>query len=199
MQRFFSFIIWFLILFALTVGFLALVDSLPDTQPPPAAPPAAFVQNGSAGTVRIEFPVRVVAKTIGLDVAVVNPTTTNVDLLDATLEQGAVHYPTSAPLGINGTVLLFGHSSYLPLIYNLYYKTFDGIQDLRVGQIVSVYSSDMRYDYSVTDVHTADATSDSIPLPNDAQYLTLVTCDSFATKSTRYVVTAKFVSSSPVS
>ena len=64
-------------------------------------------------------------------------------MLDDALTQGAVHYPTSAPLGIDGTVLLFGHSSYLPVIIHQYYKTFDGIQDLKDGETVSVYSSDI--------------------------------------------------------
>jgi LPXTG-site transpeptidase (sortase) family protein len=198
MQRFFSFLIVFLLLFAITVGFLALVDSLPDTTTPtPApAPTTVLTQNGLQIA---EFPVRVVAKDINLDISVVNPTSTDVDLLDDALTQGAVHYPTSAPLGINGTVLLFGHSSYLPVIIHQYYKTFDGIQDLKDGATVSVYSQDMRYDYSVTSVNTADAAADSIALPNDAEYLTLVTCDSFTqATSSRYVVTAKFVSSAPL-
>jgi LPXTG-site transpeptidase (sortase) family protein len=198
MRRFFSFLIIFLMLFAITVGFLALVDSLPDATPPVTGPTTTVItQNGT--TQVAELPLRVVAKDINLDIQVVNPTSIDVDLLDDALEQGAVHYPTSAPLGINGTVLLFGHSSYLPVIIHQYYKTFDGIQDLKVGSTVSVYSEDLRYDYSVTSVNTADATADSIALPNDAQYLTLVTCDSFTEATTsRYVVTAKFVSSAPI-
>jgi sortase (surface protein transpeptidase) len=42
---------------------------------------------------------------------VVNPSSTDIDVLDQDLTLGAVHYPTSAQLGVNGTVLIFGHSS----------------------------------------------------------------------------------------
>ena len=90
-------------------------------------------------------------------------------------------------------MLLFGHSSYLPIVHNQVYKTFDGIQNLKPGQIVSVYSSDMRYDYSVVQVKVADATQDSVELDPTGKHLTLVTCDSFATKSNRFIVTADFV------
>ena len=76
MQRFFAFIVVFLMLFAIVVGFLALVDSLPDTQAPtPApAPTTVLTQNGLQVA---EFPVRVVAKDINLDIEVVNPTSTD--------------------------------------------------------------------------------------------------------------------------
>ena len=107
-----------------------------------------------------------------------------------------LHYPTSAELGINGTVLLFGHSSYLPVVYHQYYKTFDGIQDLKTGEIVSVYSGTTEYRYAVTGVRVADSTdtsSNQIPLLSDNKYLTLVTCDSFAAKSNRFIVTASYV------
>jgi LPXTG-site transpeptidase (sortase) family protein len=143
-----------------------------------------------------EAAVRVVAKDIGLDVTVVNPTSTDINDLDTALESGAVHYPTSAPLGVNGTVLLFGHSSYLPVVYHQYYKTFDGIQNLKTNQIISVYSGTTEYRYKVTGVRVADSTDENdnqIPLPSDAKYLTLVTCDSFAAKSNRFIVTATFV------
>ena len=140
-----------------------------------------------------EQPVRVVAKDINLDVAVTNPDTTDVNKLDDALTQGAVRYPTSALLGQNGTVLIFGHSSYLPIVYHQYYKTFDGIQNLKEGDIVSVYSSNKEYRYAVTGVKVVDANQDIIDLPNDAPHLTLVTCDSFALKTNRFVVTADFV------
>jgi LPXTG-site transpeptidase (sortase) family protein len=195
LHRPFSFAATFLALFALVFVFMWAADALPDATTPgehpaqqaPAPAPVATNQNNSP-----ELPVRVVAKDIGLDVAVVNPATTSPEVLDKALEQGAVRYPTSAPLGVNGTMLLFGHSSYLPIVYHQYYKTFDGIQNLKKGEIVSVYSGGVEYRYAVTLVHLANAQEDVIELPQDGKYLVLVTCDSFATKSTRYVVHADF-------
>ncbi len=70
---------------------------------------------------------------------------------------------------VDGTVLIFGHSSYLPVVYHQYYKTFDGIQNLKVGSIVSVYSGTLEYRYSVTGVKVADATQDVVQLPTTGE------------------------------
>lgn len=190
-QRPFAYAATFVALFALTYAFLAWTGVTPDdgavnvdiTQAAHTAP---------ATTASPEYPARVVAKDIGLDAEVSNPATTSVDILDNALLRGAVHYPTSALLGTDGTVLLFGHSSYLPVVYNQHYKTFDGIQNLKAGETVSVYSGTTEYRYTVTDVHLANAEQDVIQLPQSGRHLVLVTCDSFSTKSSRYVVSADF-------
>jgi LPXTG-site transpeptidase (sortase) family protein len=190
-----AFAVAFLAFFFIAYGFLAAVGATPD--PLPVNPDVAAPTNTVVATPQNpEAPVRVVAKDIGLDIQVVNPTSTDITLLDDALTQGAVHYPTSAELGVNGTVLLFGHSSYLPVVYHQYYKTFDGIQNLKTGQIISVYSGTTEYRYAVTGVRVADSTdaaSNQIALLSDNKYLTLVTCDSFAAKSNRFIVTASYV------
>ena len=183
-----AFAVTFVLLFFLTVAFMSFTDTLPDTSSESAKAHGTAVAAGS-----VELPVRVVAKDIGLDATVVNPTTTDVTALDTDLERGAVRYPTSAKLGEDGTVLLFGHSSYLPIVYHQYYKTFNNIQNLKAGEIVSVYSGSLEYRYTVTGVRVADATEDVIDLPSNGKHLTLVTCDSFKSKSSRYVVTADLV------
>ena len=182
------FSVTFVLLFALTYGFLAVVDALPDPSNKPSH--SNVVATASASP---EAPVRVVAADINLDATVANPTSTNVDTLDSLLLSGAVRYPTSAMLGVNGTVLLFGHSSYLPIVHNQAYKTFDGIQNLTKGQMISVYSGDREYRYSVSGVRVANATEDVVELPTNGKHLVLVTCDSFKTKTSRFVVTADFV------
>jgi LPXTG-site transpeptidase (sortase) family protein len=189
------FAVAFVAFFFLSVAFLSAVGDTPD---PVTSDSSALPVSGDTATTPAtpEDAVRVVAKDIGLDVNVVNPSSTDIDVLDQDLTLGAVHYPTSAPLGVHGTVLIFGHSSYLPVVIHQYYKTFDGIQDLKTGETVSVYSATTEYRYSVTGVRVADssdASDNQIPLPSDAKYLTLVTCDSFAAKSNRFIVTATFV------
>jgi LPXTG-site transpeptidase (sortase) family protein len=188
-----SFLVTFVLLLALTVGFLAAVDALPDP-----LGVGQIKKTDSAYVIKTtddapESPVRVVAKDIGLDAVVTNPTSTNVDTLDQALTLGAVRYPTSAMLGVDGTVLLFGHSSYLPVVYHQYYKTFNKIQDLKPGEAISVYSGATEYRYSVVGVRVADATEDVIELSATGKHLVLVTCDSFASKTNRFVVTADFV------
>mgnify|MGYP001566130658 FL=1 len=185
-----AFAVTFVALFALAFVFLAAVDALPEplknqnpigTQDVPKIPD---VQT-------LELPVRIVAKSIGLDKTVANPDATDVAALDAALLGGTVRYPTSAKLGEEGTVLIFGHSSYLPIVRNQNYKAFNGIQKLKAGETVSVYSDTTEYRYTVTGVRLANATEDVIELPATGKFLTLVTCDSFGTKSDRFVVTAE--------
>lgn len=183
----------FIAMFMLSFVFLAAMDMLPN-------PVKSYASNGTDPTTiqpvtvtMPALPVRVKASDIGLDVQVNNPTSTDVDVLDRALLSGAVRYPTSAKLGEVGTVFLFGHSSYLPVVHNQAYKAFDGIQNLKTGQIVSVYSASAEYRYRVVGVRLADATQDVVELASSGRHLTLVTCDSFSKKTDRFVVTADFV------
>ena len=191
-KQFITFGLTFVALFALTYAFMAAVDALPEP----------ITQNANGGTSDVpwtsdvqtaEMPVRVIAKTIGLDNTVLNPESTEVAELDAALLKGTVRYPTSALLGVDGTMLIFGHSSYLPIVRNKNYKAFNGIQKLKAGDTVSVYSSTREYRYSVVGVRLANADEDVVELPANGKYLALLTCDSFGTKSDRFVVTADFV------
>lgn len=183
----------FVAIFLLMVMFLASMDVLPNPIHPSVRTEPTVSGNVVKDTGTPEAPVRIVARDIGLDASIANPSSVDVEVLDQALLGGAVRYPTSSLLGVDGTVLLFGHSSYLPVVHNQAYKTFDDIQKLKTGAIVSVYSSDMRYDYSVVQVKLADATEDSVELDPVGKHLTLVTCDSFASKSNRFVVVADFV------
>jgi len=182
-----AFALTFVALFALAFVFLAGVDMLPEPK----------ANSGTSDVLRTsdvqapELPVRIVAKSIGLDKTIANPISTDVETLDTALLDGTVRYPTSARLGEEGTVLIFGHSSYLPIVRNQNYKAFNGIQKLKAGETVSVYSATAEYRYTVTGVRLANATEDVVELPAAGKFLTLVTCDSFGTKSDRFVVTAE--------
>ncbi len=190
-----AFALAFAVIFLILFGALYLLGATPDASTSVGSTLAAQSSGTSTPTNlnSPEVPVRVVARDISLDVAVTNPATTDVDTLNEALTLGAVRYPSSALLGVDGTVLIFGHSSYLPVVYHQYYKTFDGIQNLKEGEMVSVYSSDTEYRYAVVGVKVVDANEDIINLPSDAMHLTLVTCDSFALKTNRFVVEADFV------
>lgn len=182
------FAFWFVAIFFVTYGFLAAVDALPE---PVRSDDAS---NGSGPAIenpeQPEAPVRIVARTIGMDNNVLNPESTDAALLDEALLHGTIRYPTSALLGEDGTVALFGHSSYLPIVRNQNYKAFNGIQKLKVGDTVSAYSETTEYRYTVTEVVEADASDAVVPLRNDGKFLVLVTCDSFGQKSDRFVVYA---------
>ncbi len=188
----------------LAVGLpLSVVTGTPDTSTHTDTNASAQTQNASqahasAGSLNMngELPVKITIASIGLSAKVSNPATTDVDALDQYLLSGTARYPTSSTLDQEGNVILFGHSSYLPVVINKAFKTFDGIQKLSAGDEIKVYSSTHVYTYSVTNVQQQSATSDGIPLTTSGHTLTLATCDSFGKKSDRFVVTATLVGSS---
>ncbi|MFA5998266.1 MAG: sortase [Candidatus Paceibacterota bacterium] len=194
----------FVIAFLGSVNMLATLDLLP--QVPLTAvlaatnPTVPQHARGQEPVAIVELPTSIEIKTIDLLATIENPTATDAALLDQGLLRGAVRYPTSAKLGETGNVVLFGHSSYLPVVGNQAYKTFNGIQKLAAGEVITVYSLDTAYTYRVRTVAKESADNNTaIPLSVSGKALTLVTCNSFATKADRFVVTADFVESRSIS
>lgn len=197
-QKPWAFLSVFLSVFFLVSVFLFIIDFVPepiiaDNNPVSASNTANALfalENDPA-----EEPVRVVVKKIGLDTSIENPASTDINILDNALLSGAVRYPRSGLLGDNSTVYLFGHQSGLPVVKNQAFKAFNGIQNLDVGDEITVYSRTAAYTYLVTSVELVDAGVALIPLDSGGQKkLTLSTCNSFGQKSERYVVNADFVS-----
>ncbi|MSR70756.1 sortase [Candidatus Kaiserbacteria bacterium] len=195
-----AFALTFVAFFALSFAFLSLVDALPEpistshsgvVTHEPAALPAQEVEPG--------LPLRITAESIGLDITVSNPTETSDAALNNALLKGTVRYPSSMLLGQTGAVLILGHSSYLPIVHNQNYKAFNHIKELKADAVVSVYSDTTEYRYRVVGVRQgralASTPEDVVELPNsgNGKYLVLVTCDSFGSKSDRYIVTAEFL------
>jgi LPXTG-site transpeptidase (sortase) family protein len=205
-----AFLIAFITVFFLSLSFLLWIDLVPNpttegtlTTDTPA--PGLVTKNTQALSPNVidafaigEMPLKIEIPSIGVSASIANPNTTNVATLDQYLLKGAVRYPGSGLLGANGNVILFAHSSYLPIVHNLAYKTFDGIQNLKKGDRITVSSSKNAYVYVVDTVVQADANSDGIPLTTDGKKLTLATCDSFGQKTDRFVVTATLVESHPL-
>lgn len=204
MQHPISFSVAFILFFLATLAFLGYMDVLPEPSKntAPEAQASVVVKNtkpaSQVASVVSENPVRITVSKLEMDVTIKNPSSSKVSVLDEALLTGAVRYPTSAKLGENGTVLLFGHSSYLPVIVNQAYKAFKGIQTLEKGDMISVYSETREYRYSVTKVSVANADQDVVELRQSGKYLTLVTCDTFSKKSSRFIVEAKFVGAYPL-
>lgn len=142
-----------------------------------------------------EMPVRIEASKVGMSVPVNNPASRDIATLDAALNSGSVRYPTSAKLNELGNIVVFGHSSHLPIVRNESFKAFNGIEKLVPGDTVSVFSETTEYTYEVTRVYEADADTAVIPLTKDSKKLTLSTCNSFGDLDDRFVVEAEFVGS----
>ncbi|MBI5470477.1 sortase [Candidatus Kaiserbacteria bacterium] len=140
------------------------------------------------------LPVRLKIPAINLDLAVQNPSTIDIDKLDALLVNGPARYADSAKLGESGNIILFAHSSHLPIVHNQMYKAFNRIPELKSGDTITLVGYDGKsYLYSVESLVKADVSDTSIDLSIDTTKLTLVTCDTLKGKSARYVLTAYFV------
>lgn len=192
------------LVFGVSVGVLAKLDLLPETVPAVQAvsTPVQAVVPESAHVVTpvlSELPTEIQIPAIRLLALVSNPTSTDIAILDKALLKGAVRYPTSAKLGDVGNVVLFGHSSYLPVVNNQAYKAFNNIQKLTVGDIVIVSSAGTAYMYRVRTVAKESTLDAAIVLSVTSRVLTLSTCDSFGESTDRFVVTADFVESHPIS
>lgn len=181
------------IIFLLSFAVLLAFDLVPDEISAPVTVAPQKEESKFVVTERVEEPIRIVAKDIGLDASIVNPTTKDIAALDKALLSGAVRYPGTALLGEEGTALLFGHSSYLPLVQNKNYKIFNKVQDLEIGATISVYSDTREYRYKVVRQEVAKATADRITLEENGKFLKLVTCNTFGAKEDRFVVTAYLV------
>lgn len=197
-----AFLIAFISVFVVTLGILSAFGIIPVPRAQDIAASLSEESPASASSTVVhlaEYPVKIHAPDIGLNQVITTPKSTDAKVLDDAVLKTAVHYPGSGLLGEEGNVLLFGHSSYLPTVLNPAYKAFNGIQNLKTGQKIMISSGTAIYTYRVTSVRFAKATDDDvIDLSKVGKKLTLVTCNSFKTKSDRFVVEAEFVESRPL-
>jgi LPXTG-site transpeptidase (sortase) family protein len=136
------------------------------------------------------LPEKVVIDEIGVDVVINNPESRDIDVLDQSLSNGAVRYPSSGLLGEKTNILLFGHSSNLPVIRNTNYKAFNKLDKLEIGNKVSVLSNTHEFVYTVTSVEEADAENALVVFESDKREITLSTCNTFGDLNDRFVVKA---------
>ena len=193
-----SFLAAFVMVFFFSFSILSSMGIVPEAAKEDTKLTAARQTASALDALPKELPLLIEIPSLDMEVSVKNPVSTDAKTLDAALLTGAVRYPTSAKLGEEGNVILFGHSSYLPVVRNSAYKAFNEIQDLKAGDRITVSGNGQAYVYAVEEVYKADAGEDAIPLTVSGRMLTLVTCDSFASKSDRFVVTAKLVESYPL-
>lgn len=140
-------------------------------------------------------PARIIIPAIDLDLPVQNPETTDVEALDVLLKKGPVRYAPSALLGERGNMIIFAHSSNLPIVHNKMYKAFNKIPELEAGELITLAAADgTKHLYRVVSVKKVDVNDDvSISLATSSTRLTLVTCDTLSGKSARFVLDAEYV------
>lgn len=166
------------------------LSDLPQLGDPTDAPPTSNVADAV-------FPNRIVIPAIGLDLPVQNPQTRDIDTLYEQLKDGPERYVESAPLAVAGNMIIYGHSTSLPIVRNQMYKAFNNISKLASGDIITITGDDGKsYLYSVTSVTRSDVNTGIIDIsPERGTKLTLVTCDTLTGKSARFIVEADFVGS----
>src|SRR3989344_8203173 len=142
------------------------------------------------------LPARITIGAIGLDLPVQNPYTRDIEKLDALLPKGPVRYVDSAELGRSGNMIIFAHSSQLPIVRNKMFQAFNNIHELKAGDAITLMGTDGKsYLYNVESVTKTDVEAGTtIDLsPSIGTKLTLVTCDTLSGKSARYILEAQFV------
>jgi len=140
------------------------------------------------------LPSRIEIPSIDLDLKVQNPDTKDINTLDALLQNGPARYVDSAKLGESGNMILFAHSSHLPIVHNQMFKAFNRIPELQAGDSITIVGDDGKnYMYSVDSVVKADTDSTIDMSAKEGTKLTLVTCDTLTGKSARFILTADFV------
>jgi LPXTG-site transpeptidase (sortase) family protein len=189
---------------ALSFAVLYLIDAVPDefrvVTPGVDTPTVSATSTATTSQAIIdrtqaqegELPVRIVISKIDVDTVVYNPASTNNAVLNDYLLRGAVRYPGSGKLGV-GNVFMFGHSSYLRVINNQAFKTFNDLRKLNPEDEIRVYSKDKIYLYKVTSVKLAQADSELVDIKSKKNMLTLSTCNVFGEHQERFVVEAQFI------
>jgi sortase A len=142
---------------------------------------------------------KIIIPKINLEVPVMyDLNTTEEKEVQAGLENGVVHYSTSAEPGQVGNVVIVGHSSNNILNKGKYKFAFVLLKRLEIGDTISLQKGGVRYTYEVYDK--------KIVKPNEVSVLgtttkpntvTLITCDPPGTSINRLVVVAEQISPDP--
>lgn len=158
---------------------------------------AAATTTGSqippSAAAKVELPIRVIIRKVGVNTAVTNPTSADNAVLNDHLLRGAVRYPGSGTLG-KGNVFIFGHSTGLKVVNNQAFKAFNNLKNLNPGDEIIVQSSKKDFHYKVMSVSLADSNEALVDFSSDRNMLTLSTCNVFGEKQERFIVEAQFVS-----
>lgn len=183
------FLISFFIILTITFSFLYLFGLVPtEFKSIVGREPVSETTGDRSG----ELPLSIKISNIGVDSFIYNPATTSINVLNDFLTKGAVRYPGSGLLGGSGNIFIFGHSTGFKIVNNQAFKTFNGLEKLKKGDLIYVYSNKYEYVYEVFSVSLVDAEKTLVEFNTSNKVLTLSTCDNFGEKTNRYVVEAEF-------
>lgn len=148
--------------------------------------------NPTNNITQVGLPARLIIPSIQVDSQVYIPRNTSTSVLDADLTKGPVYYPGSGTIN-SGNMFIFGHSTGYKVVINKAYKIFNELKNLAPGDMIYVESEGKRFTYRVRSVDKVDKDETLVTFDTKAHLLTLSTCNSFGSKSDRFVVVAEFV------
>lgn len=202
-----AFLVAFFITFIVTYALLAWLDFLPEAvkEDGVAVEPVNLIEekfpteselvteNNESVAKKVILPAFLYIAALDKTIPISNPTSREISDLDNALLSGAVRHPDSATLNQLGTVFILGHSSYLPSVRNKNFQAFNGIQDLKWGDIIKINAIEGEYVYRVDKVYRAKAQDITVPIAGSVKRLVLATCNSFGSVNDRYIVEADLV------
>jgi LPXTG-site transpeptidase (sortase) family protein len=141
------------------------------------------------------IPDRIVIEKIEVDAPISSPEEASIQILDAALQDGVVHYPGSGGVGGSRRMFLFGHSSRLPVVLNEAYRSFNGLDQLVSGDEITVFADGEKRVYQVSSVEVVDMDEALVSFVSGSGKLTLSTCTTFGARENRVVVEAEIISS----
>lgn len=109
------------------------------------------------------------------------------------LKDGVVHYPGTALPGQRGNVFITGHSSYYLWDPGRYKDVFALLHELALGDTITVFYNENRYDYKVTEIKVVHPNEVNVLQQTDDKRITLMTCTPIGTALNRLIVIAEQV------
>lgn len=153
----------------------------------------------SAGTEVGNDPKLIIPK-INVEVPVVyDVETISENDVQAGLERGVVHYPTTSSPGEKGNGAIFGHSSNNILNRGKYKFAFVLLSRLENGDTFYIEKEGVRYVYKIFDKRIVKPEEVSVlgEVPDKSSTMTLITCDPPGTAINRLVVWGEQISPDP--
>ncbi|MEO7363989.1 MAG: class E sortase [Candidatus Saccharimonadales bacterium] len=139
----------------------------------------------------------VIIPKINVEIPVIYDATSTVEAdIQNNLEDGVVHYPTTAAPGQNGNVALFGHSSNNILNPGKYKFAFVLLHTIVPGDTFYLTYNSKVYVYKVISKTVVDPSEVGVlgPVPGQTATATLITCDPPGTSLKRLVVVGQQIS-----
>ncbi len=105
---------------------------------------------------------------------------------EATLNQGLWHLPTSGNPSVGSNMVIAGHRFLYGSATPFYH-----LDKIKVGDSITIYWSQQRYDYSVVSINAVPPTATYVLGPTKQPTLTLFTCTPLWTDKQRLIISAK--------